>query len=336
VIDESKAVKDTAIDVRVFAEGDEPALLELHNRAFAGHPARSRAHWDWKFRGNGNGPVHAAVAMRGTERCLAVYAVVPHRCVLRGEEGVAGLQTDVAIDAELRRGLGGSRILVELGRRYLATFKTPSLKLEWGFPEPGLHEVSLAHLRVGVLRDVVFLVRDAEAALPEPAARLDVHCVSRFGADADELWRRAALDFGAALVRDARYLNWRYADHPDIRYTLLEARSGGALRGLAVLRDGGVDPRTVSLVDWLVPAADREAERALVAAALEETRARAMPCCVAWFPLALPLGQRFQRDHGFYAKSSPFQECYRAWTRGLGRRWLDANWYQTMGDIDFV
>lgn len=328
-------------EIRAFQPGDEERVLALHNRAFAGHAARSRAHFDWKFIANPAGPPELVLGLEG-ERCVAVYAVVPVRCVLEGKPVLAGLQTDMAVDPELRSGLGGSRLIVGVGEAYQRTFLNGTKALEWGFPEPDLQRVCLAHLKVGVLRDVSLLVRRTDLPFPPSEASADARSdactvapTAHFSAEVDELWARCAGELGTATVRDARYLNWRYAAHPDVEHVLLEARAGGALRGLAVLRAGGPDPRLFSLMDWLVPAAEREAERALLAHALAEAQRRALPYLGAWVPLSLPLAWRWQEDLGFLVKGTPYQECYRAWGSGLRRRWLDEHWHQTLGDIDF-
>jgi hypothetical protein len=329
-------------EIRPYRSGDEEAVLALHNRAFAGHATRSRRHWDWKFRDNPLGATEMVVAMApdgdgaNGQTCVAVYAVVPQRCVLRGEPCIGGLQTDLAVDPALRSGLAGSRLIVATGRAYSEAFLQGKKQLEWGFPEPHLQRVCMAHLQVGVMRDVVFLVREA-GPVPAAVEGVVVEPLARFGAEADALWERCKRAYGAAVERDAPYLNWRYADHPDVSYRTLAARDpGGALRGLAVTRSGGCDERLLSVMDWIVPDDDHGAERALLRGLVEAARDHRKDYLGAWFPLFLPQALRWQREHGFFARPTPFQESYRCWVKGLGRRWLDEHWYQTMGDIDFI
>lgn len=324
----------TRFEIRAFRAGDEERVLAFHNHAFGAHAPRSRAHFDWRFLCNPGGPPELVLALEG-ERCVAVYAVLPVRCILRGAPVLAGLQTDMAVAPELRKGLGGSRLILAVGQAYQRTFLNGSKALEWGFPEPELQRVCLVHLKVGVLRDVCFLLRRVEHEFRLPPGSPRVQRVERFTPEVDELWARCAPELGTATLRDARYLNWRYAEHPDVPHVLLEARAEGVLRGLAVLREGGPDARLCSLMDWLVPAADREAELALLARARAEAQARGLAFLAAWIPLALPLALRWQEELGFFVKSTPFQECYRCWAPDLDRRWLDQNWHQTLGDIDF-
>src|SRR5690606_3904438 len=321
------------VEIRSFRPGDEDAVLAFHNAAFPEHPPRSRAHFDWKFTRNPAGPAEMALAFDG-DRCVAVYAGMPIRCVLRGKPVLAALHTAVAVAPDRRRGLAGSRLVIEVGKEYTRRFIAGRKPIEWGYPEPALQRVVVRHLQVGVLRDVCWLVRRA-TDIPPARSAIEAAAVTAIPADVDELWARCAATFGAATVRDAAYLHWRYLAHPDVAYTVVEARAGGRLRGLAVLREGGIDPRLFAIMDWLVADDDRDAEAALLAFAAASARARERAYVGAFVPLALPLARRWQEELGFLVHYTPFQECYRAWGPDLGRRWLAEHWYQTGGDIDF-
>ena len=324
---------NASLVVRPYQPGDEHALLALHNRAFDGHAPRSLAHWNWRFRDNPVDRIEIVLASDGAGDALAVYAVMPQRILLDGEPCRAGLQTDLAVDPRLRSGLASGRLIVAVGEEFRRRFHGPEVRLEWGFPEPHLQRVCLRHLGVGVLRDVLFLARECT---PLSAPALEVRASHELPSGVEELWARCAPELGTATVRDARYLDWRYVRHPDVRHTLLSAHdTHGELRGLAVVRTGGPHPAALALMDWLVPLADRDAERALLARAVAEAARRDLEGLAAWFPAPWPLFTRLQREHGFFVQGSPYQECYRARDSSLGRRWLDAHWYQTLGDVDF-
>jgi len=55
---------------------------------------------------------------------------------------------------------------------------------------------------------------------------------------ADILWTRVRGDHQAMVVRDRRYLNWRYSERPDAEYTLLGFERGSDLDGYLVARSG--------------------------------------------------------------------------------------------------
>lgn len=322
--------------IRLYEPGDEEAILAQHNLSFAGHEERQRQHWYWKFVNNPLKRTEVMVAMRDDGACMAVYAGVTHKVILDNEPCLASNQVDVATDPKLRQGMLGARLLTKLAKEYFANYTGGDTKISWGFPEPALHRLGLRLVKFEVLRDVVYLVRNPEAELEMPA-EIEVRRVDRFDEEADTLWTTCAKEINTGLIRDAAYLNWRYADHPDYAHLLFEARdsTSGALRGITTLREGGWDDSIMSMMDWLVPLDDRAAEAALIRQAIMVTARHKKDYLACWFPVPRIQFTRFQLDHGFFAHATPYQECFRAFVKGFDRRWLDRNWYQTIGDIDF-
>lgn len=76
-------------------------------------------------------------------------------------------------------------------------------------------------------------------------AKVRVSKVERFPMEVDNLFRRLADRFRNMVVRNAEYLNWRYADHPSKEYEILLAHdSNGILCGYCVVgkrRKTGLD-----------------------------------------------------------------------------------------------
>ena len=319
--------------IRAFQRGDEDSILAFHREAFPDHPPRTRAHFDWKFHHNPAGPTEAALAFRG-ERCVAFYGCSPTRCVLRGEPIVAGLQTDIAVAPDLRRGLTGGRLLIDVCKEYTRLFVAGTKSLEWGFPEPTLVSVGERHLRIRALRDVCWIVRSSNrASAPPEGIEVIQGTVTPVGVD--DLWRRCASEHQLYTQRDARYLDWRYARHPDVTYSAFEAYRSGSLCGLAIVRSGGPDPRLLTIMEWLVPRGDTDVEHAMLFQLTDEARNRGLTYLGIWLPLSLPHARHLQEAHGFFAHGSPYLEYYRAWGSDSARRWLAENWFQTTGDIDF-
>jgi len=336
--------RPAALRIRAYRPGDEASILALHNRAYADHPDRSAAHWKWKHESNPLRRTDVIVAMDSQNQCCMVHAGVTLPAVLEGEPCFAGLHMDVAVAPHLRRGLGAARPLVSTMRRFVQEYGGGDTRLIWGYPEPALQRLGLRFGMFQVLRDVTLLVRDMTTALeasqtdaPANIAGLVTRTVLRFDADVDELWERCRLEVGTGVVRNASYLNWRFADHPDVAYTLLEVRSSrtNRLEGVAVYREGGWEADSLSLVEWLAPRAQLDAERAL----LQRVKADAVQLrrrwLVSWIAGAADLFHRFQTTHGFFVLHTPYQVTYKSWAPIARRRWLQDNWYQTMGDIDF-
>ncbi|MBL8752594.1 MAG: GNAT family N-acetyltransferase [Planctomycetes bacterium] len=320
--------------IRLFEREDEGAFLSLHNRAFEARWSRTR--WRWRFTSSPLGRTDLLGAFTTEGRCVASYGGVALPFSLDGRRVIAIQHGDVAIDPDLRAGLGGSRLLVEISRAYFEHCSR-SAALMWGFPQPPLLRVLTRFAQVEVLRDVVFLLRPTTAGPPESTDDVVVERLDRCGPEVDALWRSCASQHPTAVVRDADYLSWRYLLHPEVGYRLLAARDAGsgALRGLAVTRPGGWSTALLSLCDWLVPADDRQAERALIGGAVAQARAGGLDYVAAWFPHSMTWFHRFQVEYGFFAHGLSYQQVARTWIGGYPRPWLHEHWYQTMGDMDF-
>ena len=107
--------------------------------------------------------------------------------------------------------------------------------------------------------------------LPEVARLPAVREVASFDESADELWERARESWDFAVVRDRRYLNWRYCDPRAGVYRVTAVGDDPRLDGFMVTALLGQDAQ---LVDVLTAPGDLNALRALVADAIEDARRR--------------------------------------------------------------
>jgi hypothetical protein len=125
-------------------------------------------------------------------------------------------------------------------------------------------------------RSRTFLVGCGAAHAARPVCELATARVASFSPDVDRLWEACAPELETTVVRDRAYLNWRYAAHPSVDYSMIEVRSAtsGDLRGIAVLREGGWDPQVLSLCDWAMRARRRPATAVL------ESKPTELPMCL--------------------------------------------------------
>jgi hypothetical protein len=140
------------------------------------------------------------------------------------------------------------------------------------------------------------------------------------------------------VVRDRRYLNWRYCERPDADYLLYGVERDTQLAGFLVARVSTYQNlRWCYLVDFLVEENSSDVLSPLVAQALEDLR-RAQMAAVSRHATD-PTSRRTLFRHGFFP--SPKRP-----TISVNRRILPERpdlqqfeslreWYLTMGDADF-
>lgn len=135
----------------------------------------------------------------------------------------------------------------------------------------------------------------------------------------DPLWMRLAGQYSLALIRDSRYLRWRYAEHPVHAYRLIGLYLLGRLIGWAVICEGEDRLLIVDLLiprRWLVPSL-----RALNKLAGERT-----------IHLWLPRGWR--EAAGGDQHPTPIVTTNMVWGLNFETAAVRDSLYYTMGDVD--
>jgi GNAT superfamily N-acetyltransferase len=357
------------LEFRHYGPGDEARIIELFERTFGRTMGReeSAGHWEWEYLRNPSGKQAILLAFAG-ETLAAQYAVLPLRVQVDGREMDGALSLDTATDAAFRgRGLMpklAEQLYAELAEQgYVAVFGFPNVlstpiifgKLRWQELAPfplllkplsGAVRRKLGE-RGGAWKPLAILAEGVWAAWrPRPRrlpSGLEAVEVRRFPDDTDEFWQRASPGKRFIVVRDRRYLDWRYADNPEHLYHLWTLREQGRLVGTMVTR---VEPRfglqTGFILDVLCEESAPEVAAALVGLAertMVEEGAQVLSCLM--YPGTVV--HRALRAAGFLSVPRRFfpQEIhfgYRRLAPTVDPSLLSEpmSWYLTWGDSDVV
>jgi hypothetical protein len=68
------------------------------------------------------------------------------------------------------------------------------------------------------------------------AGKLQFRPIQRFDNDVDELWDKEKDAFEVSVIRDAAFLNWRYLQRPDQKYSAFGAYEHNVLVGYVILK----------------------------------------------------------------------------------------------------
>lgn len=305
--------QDDEIEFGPLSESDFAGISNLITRMSSGDAGqrlrdKTEAYYRWMYEANPSGRAFVHSARQGT-RVVSSFAVAPKVFQVDGREVVLGKTMDMFTDPEYQgRGLVKrctEAVFKEARRAGVeGWYVTPSVnsypifKEKWGYRED-LHliyrlrildfsrvlAVTVKPARLGRVAGVV-----ANAVAKRMARRRSTHLpksykatvIDRFGSDVDKLWSSVASGYRVALVRDARYLNWRYVDNPDTYLTYGLTRDE-ELVGLVVLRTTmrrGLD--IGEIMDLVCPAEEPQIRNLLVRIALDEFRDRGCSFAQAW------------------------------------------------------
>jgi hypothetical protein len=229
-------------EIRPFREGDEAAILELFARAF--HHERSRAHFDWKYRQNPYGNDRISLAFDEEGALAGHYAgyVVPFRD--HGADLLAHQIGDTMTATSVRHvGRGPTSVLGRTALAFYERFCEGRVAFNYGFNVANIQKFSLRFLRSDRVEGVPYRLRDLRLHPLAPLRRLERYAqgyslaiVTETDGEFNELFERAAPAYGFLVRRDAKYLRWRYLQHPDLRYIVVAIRKWGRLAGWSVFR----------------------------------------------------------------------------------------------------
>lgn len=192
----------------------------------------------------------------------------------------------------------------------------------------------LPQLRRVMTRSVVDRIRPRARTTDAPSAVE----LARFDRRADALWAAVSDSFDFARVRDAAFMNWRYADRRGGRRTIVGALDDDQALAYAVFRSAG---RVLELSDLLVHPAHPPAGIEVLRRGVALGRERGAQAIVAWMAPRHP-DERAPVETGFVATRSTMQVEYKT-PRGVPDSELvaqvlrpDLRVHVTMGDFDFA
>ena len=316
----------SAFSIEPYDASHRDAYLGLLCEAWGAAAMRGDV-FDWWFQENPAGSLMSVAVIDGEVVGVASHSLA--RLRIGGEERV-GQYSVHAVTSERARGLGIFRALErrheELGKELgsacvLAFASAPTRPLflgplgwsqidrrrVWGRPLRAVVELRLRRLR-----------RHGAASLsPGASERPGTRTLSRFGTEQENAYRALAPMLGNHLVRDARYLQWRYLDSPR-PYSAYASPEGFAVLGRA--QRGRIS--TALVMDLVAPPGQA---RALLARCARDARQADVLLAVPSpsLPRSLlarcgfaPLPTRL--DYMGHGLSHPFDARASAWTVSFG------------------
>lgn len=321
--------------------------------------ARMISQWAWKYETNPFNPPEGPVVniIRVDGKLIALLAGFRLNMWMGGIECLAECSGDWVVHPDFRRQKLWRRVgamqpneaailfswsrlpaRVAVGLKWTIEPLTPLLKILDAGPlvEHFTHSGLLA--AVGASASAVARVagtplRRLRGGRSGARRRLEV-----FDDSVDALWERAWRPQLGMLVRDHRYLNWRYCQRPDATYTLFGIERESQLAGFLVARAGTHQGMPWGyLVDFLAPENSNDVLSSLIDDAIEDFRriGVAAVSCYATDPATRNLLFR----HGFFPVRQSEQirvfRYIRSKRTDLSKFATLRQWYMTMGDGDF-
>lgn len=246
---------DQPIEIRAYAPGDEKEILAVWHRVFP-WASRSMDEWNWEFRDNPEG-LHAFVGVTPTGRVVSQFTGIPRRMKVGDGHRQFAEMVDSLSDPEFRAGLKKMGLFANTVHRYVDRYGSPDAEtVMYGLPTQEafrLGQKLCGYVHIDHLESVV--VPPSPGWTPPPG--ITVERWDRFGPETDVFWSRIADQHDVTVVKDARYLNWRYPHRPGVTYRTAVLRdAAGTLFAILVVRDRWLEVerkcRQTAAAEWVV------------------------------------------------------------------------------------
>ena len=307
------------IIIRDYKEGDEKQIVRLFQEVFG--KEISIEQWRWKYFVPGNGKIYSKVAEAGFHGIVGHAGAIPLKGVFKNTPIQFFQIVDVMVHPEKRGFLGRKNIFDNMMKILFEEIRKefPDVFC-YGFP--GIRPFMLGK-RIKVY-DQIELASEITKRLHR--SLLSLYKVQLIAWDDDRLeslWTKFSKFFPLSLIKDNRYLNWRYATNPFFSYQLFGIFMLGKLKGWVVTKDS--DNNTF-IVDILA-----EPKRSLgILKALENHlifRGKKNICF--WLP------ERWSKHiKGYTANGTQVVVTNMIWKLPLATSTVKENLYYTMGDAD--
>ena len=235
-------------------------------------------YWEWKFEQNPHGAGRIWVS-DDEGRIAGCYIWNPVRVRL-GEATFLGAQSvDAAVHPDYRR----QGLFTELARTAMEDETTEELALVYAFPVEAAYR---GQLRIGFTPRVP-VTAVARPLLSTPVRRrvngLIVNELTEFDSRFDAFSNNRN-GSELSVQRDAKYLQWRYRDHPTRNYDTLVCEANGEVRGYCVLSVEATKSHLARgyIVDLQVLPGSEPAAALLGSQALKKLRSRGARVAISW------------------------------------------------------
>lgn len=350
--------------VRSYQEGDETAIIDLMNLVFRGTKHDTRF-WSWKYKTAPRGFLSVVADDHGK---VVGHMGLQLMDVKVGNRIITGSQAcDLCVHPDyLRQGMS-----LAIGRALMKEAKDEKVFLTYGFPadrgpsyygfiQYGWFDVSMIPVLMTYFdthrafeagferlkrmdpilkRTAKYLDRFFSILRQRAVASIDnvrITQVSCFDREIDRIWNEVSTGYGIALVRDHRYLNWRYFARPDAHYFAIVARRDEKVQGYAVLSKRKSGTRNVGyIVDVL--SGSKDVLFSLIHASNAYLRRQSVDSIRCWMQRSQSAFQALKRN-GFIPR--PFQRM-RLTARVNSNEFFQTykkagEWYVTPGDSDWI
>lgn len=353
---------------RPYQPGDERQIQELFRLVFEKEMGKteSKLHWEWEFKDNPSGPAEILLAVDG-DRIVGHYAVIPQRFKIRDRRIMATLSLDTMVHPDYQ----GQRIFTRLAADSYEQIARKGMPMTYGFPNKNsIHGIvnklnweeiavlpvlqktidsekvisrALGSRLAGKAGSLLMGKKRVRAEPPTEGKEWRIERITSFGLEFDEIFERGAASMDVILVRDSRYLNWRFIQKPENDYECFCISGPKGIYGYIVFKiDEKFDFNSAFIMDYFSRGDEPHLDGRLISWGTDYLNYRGVDIIVVAMFSHIPYFRFFRKRGYFRIPRRLFPKdihfCARKNADDIDFELLrrKRSWYLTWGDTDVV
>lgn len=228
-------IADKKYEIRTYRPEDEKKVLQLWNLAFENEFPYDL--WRWKYFENPYG-YDVLICVNEEGKTVVLFGGFPYRSNYRGNPATLMLAADIMSHPEYRK----TGLFIKTAFAYFDYFGKPGRHLMlYGFPGRYHFDIGEKYLGYKALSRPVAYAAGKTAEI-STRGRSDIELVRMDDIDGrfDDLWTACQNDYPLCVIRDRRFVQWRFMDHPRNAYEVWGGRRANDL---------GIDAYAVMKID---------------------------------------------------------------------------------------
>lgn len=317
--------------IRPYGAGDEPGVLSLWQAAF--HKELSPTLWRWKYLENPY-PQKVLVCTREDGTMVALFGGIPYRAMWEGRP----IEILHAMDIMSHPDYRGGGLFVRTCLAFMDIFcQSGGIGFLYGLPGRYHYDLGERYLGYRELTGCLCFLTVRTVDLMRGRKRFGARLrrISDVDNSFDRLWRKCSGHYPLAVIRDARFLRWRFMNNPGAEYAIYgyQRWPKGDMLAYAVLSRNHEKTR---LVDIIAPP-DHDLIQDFLGRIGLELAKQGIETVETWLPSGHFIS-RAAHSCGFAPLREPLGVilCVRLFDHSPSLKWITENIFLTMADGDLM
>jgi len=225
------------LDIRLYKLGDEKGFLKLDQLVEVHRfNRRNLDNWYWKFKGNNPAGEPIMVYAENDGVIIGHFAAIPMNYWFNGKNIVASHSAAMMIHPDWQN----KGLIKFIADRLIKELEKQNIPFTYGYPNVNAHDL---HIKILGYKDItnqrLFITKKKiiiNNKSVNPHLEFKWKKINKFDSQVDDLWEKVKNDFKVAVIRNSKFLNWRYIDRPDVSYFSFGAFKDDLLEGYCVLK----------------------------------------------------------------------------------------------------